>query len=85
MPEYPVDPTGVEAQLEQPLLQYGHVVPDVALTGQGQQPVAEGQAGRLQRRVGLASDDSVDRHTPLLLERPYGQIGGLVEDRRAGQ
>ena len=32
--EHPVDPAGVEAQLEQPLLQYGHVVARVRAPGQ---------------------------------------------------
>ena len=77
--EHPVDPAGVEAELEQPLLQRGDVVADVGVAGQGQQPVAEPPAGGGQRPVGLGADDAVDGDAAALLELAQRPVGRLAE------
>jgi hypothetical protein len=81
LPEDAVGAPGVEAQLEQSLLQGRHVVADVRPGGQRQQPVPQSPAGSGQRRVGLGADDPVDGQPAPLLELAQRLVGELVEDR----
>ena len=78
-----VDPAGVEAHVEQPLLEGGHVVTDGWVPdGVLEDAVAEGPARLLEQPPGLRSDDAVDAGAALLLEVAYGPIERVVEGRR---
>jgi hypothetical protein len=80
--EHAVRAAGVEAELEQPLLQRRDVVTDVRPGGQRQQPVPEPPAGGGQRGVRLRPDDAVHRQPAPLLELAQRLVRGLVEQRR---
>jgi hypothetical protein len=75
-----VGPAGVEAQLQQALLQGSDVVAHERPGGQREQPVAELPAGGRQRAVGLRAHDPVHGEPAALLELAQRPIGRLVED-----
>ena len=81
-PEHAVDPTAVEAHVEQPLLQRRDVVA-------GQQPAAGSRTGSGRpaasgpppARGTSPADDAVDRDAALLLELADRSVARLVEQR----
>ena len=80
--EQAVDPAAVESHVQQPLLQCGDVVAGHQPgRHEEQDPVAETPAGLLERVVRPRPDQAVDRDAALLLERPDGPVGRLVEER----
>ena len=75
-----VDATGVEAHVEQPLLQGGDVVADRRVPdGVLEDPVTERPARLVEQPPGLRADDAVDAGPALLLEVAYGPVEGVVE------
>ena len=79
-----VDAPRVEAELEQAFLQRGDVIADEGVAGERQQPVPEPPTGSGQRPVGLHADQTVDAHTPLLLEGTDGTVGLAAEVHLVG-
>src|SRR5690349_9516433 len=78
--EYAVAAAGVEAHVQEPLLEQRDVVADVGMArDERQQPVTQLPVRFIQRAVGLDADNAVDPQPAPLLERAHRMIDGVVE------